>query len=92
MNSRHVTGDEHEAWAPNLGYKATHPHPRLHFRPQSLLRMSISGIDTDLDHCDLEIGSIMSSPRSQLVTPTPFEDDELCPVRIEQPDSQGNLG
>jgi len=54
--------------------------------------MSISGLDTDLDHCDLEIGSIMSSPRSQLVTPTPFEDDELCPVRIEQPDSQGNLG
>jgi len=53
--------------------------------------MSISGIDTDLDHCDLVIGSIMSSPRSQLVTPTPFEDDEFRPAHIEQPDSQGNL-
>jgi len=53
--------------------------------------MSISGIDTDLDRCDLEIGSIMSSPRSRLVTPTPFEDDEFRPARIEQPDSQGNF-
>jgi len=83
------TGNEHKAWAPNLGYKAAHLYPRLIFDHNHLLRMSISSLDTDLDLCDLELASVMSSPRSQQPPLAHFEDDEFRPVLIDQLDAQG---
>jgi len=83
------TGNEHEARAPNLGYKAAHLHPRLIFDHNHLLRMSISSLDTDIDLCDIEVASVMSSPGSQQVPLARFENDELHSVLIEQPDAQG---
>ena len=85
------TGNEHEARAPNLGYKAAHLHPRLILNPNHLLQMSISSLDIDLDLCDLEVASVMSSPGGQQVPLARFENDELHPVLIEQSDGQGKL-
>jgi len=84
------TGNEHEAWAPNLGYKAAHPTHGFPFNHNHLLRMSISSLDTDLDLCDLEVASIMSSPDTQQTPLAPFEDDEFRPVLIEL-DAQGGI-
>jgi len=53
--------------------------------------MSISSLDTDIDLCDLEVTSVMSSPGGQQVPLAHFEDDELHPVLIEQSDAQGKL-
>ena len=85
------TGNEHEAWAPNLRYKAARLYPRLIFDHNHLLRMSISSLDTDVDLCDIEAASVMSSPGSQQVPLARFENDELHPVLIEQSDGQGKL-
>jgi len=85
------TGNEHEARAPNLGYKAAHLQPRLIFDHNHLLRMSISSLDTDIDLCDIEVASVMSSPGSQQVPLARFENDELRPVLIEQADAPGKL-
>ena len=82
-------GNEHKARAPNLGYQAAHLHPRLIFDHNHLLRMSISSLDTDLDLCELEVGSVMSSPRSQQPPLARFEDDEFRPVLIDELDAQG---
>jgi len=83
------TGNEHKAWAPNLGYKAAHLQPQLIFDRNHLLRMSISSLDTDLELCDLEVASVMSSPRSQQPPLARFEDDEFRPVLIDELDAQG---
>jgi len=53
--------------------------------------MSISSLDTDIDLCDLEVASVMSSPGGQQVLLARFENDELHPGFIEQPDVQGKL-
>jgi len=47
--------------------------------------MSISSLDTDLNTCDLEVASIMSSPFPV------FEEDEFRPVHIEQSDARGKF-
>ena len=51
--------------------------------------MSISSLDTDLDLCDLQVASVMSSPGSQQVPLARFENDELHPVLIDELDAQG---
>ena len=53
--------------------------------------MSVSSLDTDVDLCDLEITSAMSSPDTQQTPLAPFEDDEFRPVLIGQSDIQGSF-
>ena len=53
--------------------------------------MSISSVGTDFDLCDLEIASIMSSPRGQEIPLASFEDNEFRPVLVEKLDSQGRF-
>jgi len=68
--------------------KAAHLQPQLIFDHNHLLRMSISSLGTDLELCDLEVASAMSSPRSQQPPLARFEDDEFRPVPIDQLDAQ----
>ena len=55
--------------------------------------MSISSLDTDLDLCDLEVASVMSSPESQHASPAPLQvdDGEFHPILIEQLDAPGRV-
>ena len=53
--------------------------------------MGVSSVDTDFDLCDLEIASIMSSPRGQEIPLASFEDNEFRPVLVEKLDSQGRF-
>jgi len=53
--------------------------------------MSVSSVGTDFDLCDLEIASIMNSPRGQEIPLASFEDNEFRPVLVEKSDSQGRF-
>jgi len=72
--------------APSLGYKVTHPTHGFIFDHNPLLQMSISSLETDLNTCDLEVASIMSS---QL--PVFEEEDEFRPAPSEQSDARGKF-
>jgi len=85
------TSNEHEAWAPNPGYKAARPTHGFPFNHNHLLRMSISSLDTDLDLCDLGVASVMSSPDIQRTQLPLIEDQEFHPVIIDQLDPQGRI-
>jgi len=72
--------------APSLGYKATHPTYGFIFDHNPPLRMSISSLETDLNTCDLEVASIMSSQ-----FPVFEEEDEFRPAHSEQSNAQGKF-